>query len=192
MSDASWKPVGVPVPAELSLAEWIVLTLIDESPRHGFAVAGLTSEHGEIGAVWTIGRPVVYRAANRLVELGLVEVAATESGNRGPRRSVLTVSPEGRDAVRDWLARPVSHVRDVRSELLVKLALLDRRGHDHRPLVRVQHAQLAPLAANVQTRVDEATGFARVLASWRAENFRATLRFLDDLTTSPANQGRSV
>lgn len=167
---------------ELSLAEWIVLTLVDETPRHGFAIAGLTADGGEIGSVWTIGRPVVYRAANRLAELGLVEVTGTESGNRGPRRSVLTARAAGRDAVRAWLASPVAHLRDVRSELLVKLALLDRRGLDHRPLVYAQRARLEPLATGIQARVDESAGFARVLASWRAENFRATLRFLDDLT----------
>lgn len=165
---------------ELSLAEWIVLALVDETPRHGFAVAGLTGDGGELGSVWTIGRPVVYRAANRLADLGLVEVAATESG-RGPRRTVLTTTRTGHAATVAWLAQPVAHLRDVRSELLVKLALLDRRGIDHRPLVRAQRDRLTPLATGVQARVDESAGFARVLASWRAENFRATLRFLDDL-----------
>ena len=166
---------------DLSLAEWIVLTLIDETPRHGFALAAITADGGDIGSVWTIGRPVVYRAANQLAALGLAEVAGTESGNRGPRRSVLTVTPPGRVAVDSWLERPVAHIREARSELLVKLALLDRRGRDHRPLVRAQRARLQPLATGIQARVDDAAGFERVLASWRAENFRATLRFLDEL-----------
>jgi hypothetical protein len=29
-----------------------------------------------------------------------------------------------------WLRTPVAHGRDVRSELMIKLALLDRAGHN--------------------------------------------------------------
>jgi hypothetical protein len=51
----------------------------------------------------------------------------------------------------DWLTRPVEHTRDVRSELLVKLALLDRAGKDPQPLLAAQREQLVPVATRCRT-----------------------------------------
>ena len=47
----------------------------------------------------------------------------------GPQRMLLAPTPRGRQAFRRWLARPTVHVRDLRSELLIKLLLLERSGH---------------------------------------------------------------
>ena len=71
------------------------------------------------------------------------------------------------------------HARDVRSELLVKLALLDRGGEPAAPLLDAQRRQLLPIAAALGDRLGEATGFERTLALWRYETVHATLRFLD-------------
>jgi PadR family transcriptional regulator AphA len=46
----------------LSLAEWTVLALISEAPRHGFAIFQLTAPDGELGRIWSITKPVIYRA----------------------------------------------------------------------------------------------------------------------------------
>ena len=59
----------------LSLAEWVVLCLIREEPAHGFALARLLSADGAVGRIWRIPKPVVYRALQRLEELGLVRSA---------------------------------------------------------------------------------------------------------------------
>jgi hypothetical protein len=42
--------------------------------------------------------------------------------------------------------QPAGHPRDIRSELLVKLALLDRAGADLRDLLWAQRGQLTPFA----------------------------------------------
>jgi len=54
---------------QLSLPERIVLALVDEAPKHGFAVAALTAETGELGRAWHLPRPIVYRAVTRLTDL---------------------------------------------------------------------------------------------------------------------------
>lgn len=46
-----------------------------------------------------------------------------------------------------WLREPVEHVRDVRSQLLTKLALLDRTGADPRELLRRPREVLVPITA---------------------------------------------
>lgn len=98
----------------------IVLALVDEAPKHGFAVAALTAETGELGRAWHLPRPIVYRAVTRLTDLGLVRVQSTEPGQRGPQRSVLAVTGDGAGQTARWLREPVPHVRDVRSALLAK------------------------------------------------------------------------
>lgn len=177
----------------LSLAEWIVLALIAEQPRHGFAVAALTAQTGEVGRAWHVPRPIVYRAAARLTELGLVEVGTTERGGRGPQRSVLTTTADGSVAARRWLTRPVAHVRDARSELLVKLALLDRRGRGQPQLLKAQRRVFVRIEKalvrqqSLSLRPDGEDGFGRVLGSWRIETVRAALRFLDDVQDEVAD-----
>ena len=121
-----WPPH--PGPA-LSLAELTVLALLAERPAHGFAIARLTAPGSELGRIWQIPRPVVYRAMGRLAEAGLIAPGAVEAG-RGPQRTLYAVTPAGRQTVARWLAEPVHHVREVRSHLLLKLALLDRAGQD--------------------------------------------------------------
>ena len=67
-------------------------------------------------------------------------------------------------------APPAGHHRNVRSELLVKLALLDRAGVDPRDLLRAQRSQLAPIAAALANEIHTATGYDRALALWRHES----------------------
>jgi DNA-binding PadR family transcriptional regulator len=166
---------------QLSLAEWIVLALIAEQPRHGFAVAALTAQDGDVGRAWHVPRPIVYRAVTRLTELGLLDVQATERGGRGPQRSVLGATERGTAAARQWLGRPVQHVRDGRSELLVKLALLTRRGRGELKLIKAQRAVFMRIEAALVRQQEHEDGFSRVLATWRTETVRAALRFLDDV-----------
>ncbi|SNT63630.1 PadR family transcriptional regulator, regulatory protein AphA [Asanoa hainanensis] len=166
---------------DLPLGTWIVLALVDEAPTHGFAVAALTAEGAEIGRAWAIPRPLVYRSIDRLTELGLVAARSTEAGARGPVRSIVASTPAGHAAAADWLDRPVTHVRDMRSELLVKIALRMRRALGLGPLIVAQRAVLTDVHAALDQQRRTADGFGRVLLSWRTENAQAALRFLDDL-----------
>lgn len=164
----------------LSLAESVVLAVIDEGPTHGFAIAALTAAGGSLGRVWQVPRPVVYRAIGRLAELGLVEPESVQAG-RGPQRTVYRTTTEGAQRVAGWLAAPVEHVRDVRSQLLLKLALLDRIGSDPVPLLRRQREVLAPIVAAVAAEPEPAGGFDGILLAWRRATTAATTGFLDDV-----------
>ena len=78
-----------------------------------------------------------------------------------------------------WLRTPVAHGREVRSELLIKLALLDRAGDDPQSLLRRQLAAFGPLAAALADRAQHTTGMEHTLALWRHEMMSGTLEFLD-------------
>jgi len=165
----------------LSLAEWIVLCVVCEEPRHGFAIARLLDSDGSLGRIWRVPKPVVYRSVQRLEQLGLVRSAALQPSHQGPAKSPVDATPAGRQLAVAWLHRPASHNRDVRSELLLKLALIDRAGADPSTLIDAQHDQLGPVARALRDRLATATGFERTLVLWRSETVSATLRFLEAL-----------
>ena len=166
----------------LTLAEWLVLSAICERSTHGFAIAALLGREGSVGRIWRVPKPVVYRAIARLQDMALVRAIGEEHSTRGPVRSLLTSTAAGQSALAQWLNTPVQHPRDVRSELMVKLALLDRAGADPQHLLLAQQMRLAPIAAALGERVQATSGFDHTLALWRHEAITATLRFLAELT----------
>lgn len=171
--------VGRSTGLDLSAGEWAVLGAVAEGPTHGFALAQLLASGGALGRVWALPRPVVYQVLKKLVRLGLVAEGLTQRSDRGPVRTIVAVTPAGRRAVRGWLEEPVDHVRDVRSMLLLKLALLNRSGRDHLMLVEAQRGRVISVLDGLQANRAEAAGFDRLLLEWRVSSARATLEFLD-------------
>lgn len=172
------RPAPLPV---MPLPEWLVLAIICQQPAHGFAVAQLTASGGELGRVWQIPKAVVYRAIGRLIDGGLIIPEFTEPG-LGPQRTVYAATDSGRAAAARWLLAPVEHVREIRSELLLKLALLDRAGEDPAPLVSAQRAVLVPLAAALEARRGRSEGFDATILAWRRATAVAALDFLGAIT----------
>jgi len=172
----------VPDPGEqqLFLPDWLVLCVVCEQPAHGFAVAGLFSRDGSLGRVWQVSKPAVYAAMARLERLGLVQMTGEQRTSQGPARSLVKATRAGRTAARGWLYQPVAHGRDVRSELMIKLALLERAVGDPWDLLTEQRAQFGPLAAALADRVHATAGIEHTLALWRHKAMSATMQFLDD------------
>ena len=166
----------------LSLAEWLLLSLVREEPTYGRVLAGLLDRGSSLGQIWYVPKSTVYRDLQELELLGLVRTAGKQASQGGPARTLFEATPAGRAAARAWLNTPVEHARDVRSELMVKLALLDRTGSDCRVLVQDQLARLLPVAAVLDDQLRAATGFERTLILWRHKLMSATMRFLEDLT----------
>ena len=104
--------------------------------------------------------------------------------SRASAPSALSIpSPrEGRQAAEQWLSTPVEHVRDIRSHLLVKLALLYRAGSDPADLLTRQRAALDPIARAMQAQQAELDGFDAILLAWRRATAAAALGFLDEIT----------
>ena len=161
--------------AGLSVTEYAVLGVLAEQPSHGFAIAKELAEGGEVGRILTVGRPLVYRALDRLVEGGFATVARTEQ-DAGPRRVVYRVTEQGRRRLQEWLAEPVGHVRDMRIDLLLKLALLCRSEVSPIALIRAQKLTLRETLAALGD-----TGSADHVELWRQHNAMAAAAYLDDL-----------
>ncbi|HEY5172967.1 MAG TPA: PadR family transcriptional regulator [Acidimicrobiia bacterium] len=168
-----------PLPA-LSLSDWAVLAIVAEGETHGWPVVLELRDDGALGQVWTVGRPIVYRSLSTLAGLGLIEERGDVAGARGPRRTIVRATRSGHAALRRWLVTPVEHVRDVRTELLLKLAVLARAGRSPQELVERQVEQLESVLRAVTERPSGA-GFDLVLARWRREQALAVQRFLHSL-----------
>ncbi|MFC5997083.1 PadR family transcriptional regulator [Pseudonocardia hispaniensis] len=166
--------------SSLTLTEGAVLGLLVRRPRHGFALAREFTPGSRIGRVLTVRRPLVYRALNALEGRGLVVSGEPESTPLGPSRSPKQVTAAGREAFDGWLATPVRHVRDVRLELLLKLALLDDLGRSMRPLLEAQRRALAPVHEALTDSGPAGSGFDALLGIWRTETTSAVMRFLDE------------
>jgi DNA-binding PadR family transcriptional regulator len=160
----------------LSLSEAVCLALIAERPQHGWALVRALAPGSDVGRVWTLSRPLTYRAIDALLERGLITRKGEVPG-AGPKRQILTASARGRRAALRWLATPVAHLRDTRTELLLKLVLGERAGHDTRPLLREQRAMFEPHFAALRSARNAAG--ADDVDRWRYESSLAVRRFLD-------------
>lgn len=166
--------------AELSLSDWAVLAVVAEGPTHGWPVVRELRVDGSLGRVWTVARAVVYRSLSTLQSAGFVEEGGDDPTSRGPQRTIVRATRSGQVALRRWLETPVEHVRDVRTELLLKLAILDRAGRAPDRLIERQLATLTPVIDAVSAR-PAGHGFDLTLARWRREQALAVQRFLRSL-----------
>jgi tRNA-Thr(GGU) m(6)t(6)A37 methyltransferase TsaA len=171
-------------PTEPSLPEWAALGLLCEQPAHGWAIAQELSPSGSIGRVYSCTRALAYRALRQLRDAGLVEVRRTSRSERGPTRTTLGPTRRGRARFVRWRGRPVDHVRDLRSELMLKLLFHDRAQLDPRLLLDRQATVLVQIERALDDQLASASGFERTLALWRLTASRGALSFIDGLLES--------
>lgn len=170
---------------QLLLGEWACLGILAQGSAHGFAVAARLKPEADIGRVWSLSRALTYRSLDQLASRGYITPVAEEPGIAGGNRTILAVTRAGRTQLRTWLGTPVVHLRDLRSELLLKLVIAEGCGIDLRPMLARQREHIAQMAAVLSSTVDasmaDADGGIDVVALWRSEASGAGLRFLDRL-----------
>jgi PadR family transcriptional regulator AphA len=118
---------------------------------------------------------LTYRSIDVLVDRKLLSRRGTAQG-RGGDRTLLRTTAAGRRTLAAWLDTPVEHLRDVRTELLLKLVFRSRAGLPLSPLLEAQRERLAPAIDALTAR--PATD---VVDLWRRENAAAVHRFITAL-----------
>lgn len=159
-----------------SLGELVCLALVVQEPQHGWSLVRSLAPDSSIGRVWTLSRPLTYRAIDGLLARRWIVRRAAEPG-AGAMRQPLAATPAGRRAAEAWLTRPIDHIRDVRTELLVKLVLLEHAGRDATPLLAAQLAHFAPAFESLRRAARRKD--ADVVDRWRYESSQAVRRFLE-------------
>jgi DNA-binding PadR family transcriptional regulator len=157
------------------LGEWACLGVLYPTPAHGWAVARELLPDAAVGRVWSLSRPLTYRALDALVGRGWVAAVGSEAGTAGPNRTILAVTRAGRRAFQGWIDTPVEHLRDLRSELLLKLVLAERAGLSTADLRAAQRAVIERMIGGPPAHHGD------VVALWRDEARHAALRFLHRL-----------
>ena len=169
------------VPTQLPFAEWVCLTLIAQKVSHGWALGTMLAPDGELGRIWTLSRPLTYRAIDGLVDKGLVTRTGQAAG-RGRDRVILAADP-GRPARRQAVARQPRRAPARRAHRAARQAVPARPG---RP--RQRGAARRP-AGSCSSR--PSTPSPRPIADddlvdlWRRESARAVRRFLDQASHPP-------
>lgn len=158
------------------------LVLIARGVGHGYDVARHFAPSGSLGSVLTLSRPVVYRAIKTLEAKGLV-VSSESVGVRGQLKWTLTCTPQGRRSALSWLNSPVEHLREMRTDFLLRYLLMESGGGDTAEFIRLQRAALEEVTTGL------IAGASRdAVALWRREQARAALRFLDELEGTLASR----
>jgi PadR family transcriptional regulator AphA len=162
---------------DLLLGEWACLGILYKAPTHGFAIAARLKPDADVGRIWSLSRALTYRSLEQLTIRGLIEPIGEEPGIAGGNRTILAATRSGRAMFRHWVHTPVEHLRDLRSELLLKIVLAADNGIDITDTITAQRARITDFIATLE-RDDAATDIVHV---WRLELAAAALRFLERL-----------
>jgi len=163
--------------SELLLGEWACLGVIAEKPSHGFAVATRLAPTGDLGRIWSLSRPLTYHAIDQLIGRGYIETRGEEPGIAGGQRTVLRITRSGRAALQAWLTLPVPHLRDLRSELLLKLEIGQHVGVQQTAMLKEQRRIVDGIIRGLEKTSDDDD----IVTAWRIESAEAARRFLDRL-----------
>jgi DNA-binding PadR family transcriptional regulator len=172
---------------DLLLGEWACLGVLAAGPTHGFAISKRLAPAGDVGRVWSLSRALTYRALDQLVVRGLARAVAREPGVAGGTRTILAVTRTGRARLHRWLDEPVVHLRDLRSELLLKLVVSDVCDVDPTALLERQLTVVSDLVTalavsdtlQVDALLERREPRLDLVAMWRMESSQAALRFVE-------------
>ncbi|MCU1360241.1 MAG: PadR family transcriptional regulator [Ilumatobacteraceae bacterium] len=168
----------------LLLGEWACLGILYPAPSHGFAIAARLKPAGDVGRVWSLSRPLTYRSLEQLTAREYIHAIGEEPGIAGGNRTILAATRTGRAQLRKWLNTPVVHLRDLRSELLLKLVIADVCQIPVDDLLSKQQAHIQQMATTLAAKAKHADAPVDVVALWRSESSQAALRFLDQISAT--------
>lgn len=157
---------------DAQLAKNVVLALVVEEQRHGWALQQELSATGEIGRAWKLSRQLVYRAIDTLEDEGLVKRATPKDG-RGADKVIISATAKGKSHIAKWLNEPVTHLRDVRTEMVVKVMLRQRADLPVADFVARQRIVFEPVFRAIEQSKEDGA-----VDAWRRESASAVKRYL--------------
>ena len=160
---------------QLGLIEGACLVLISNGISHGYQLAKQFESGAALGEVLTLTRPVIYRTVKSLEAQKLIR-SIDSLGSRGQLKFKLKCTSDGEKQAKQWLSEPVSHIRDLRDEFLIKVLLLQTSNLNTKRLI---HAQRQALIDTTKTLLADLA--STPVAIWRREQARTAMRFLDEL-----------
>lgn len=156
--------------------EYAVLALLALRPMHGYEMACFLTEEG-LADVLPVELSTLYTYLRNVEGRALVSWTEERIGLRPPRKT-FALTLEGRELIDTWLRMPVTRMREVRLELLLKLFFLERLDPPaHRAIladqIRVCEAYLAELG-----RRETPNAFSRLVVESKRTAAEATVSWL--------------
>jgi DNA-binding PadR family transcriptional regulator len=93
-------------------------------PMHAYRMQKLIEAEGKNRVVNVRSRASLYQAIDRLLRLGLVEVAQTQRVEGYPDRIVYAITDTGRETARTWLREMLHSTGDEYPEFILAVSLL--------------------------------------------------------------------
>jgi PadR family transcriptional regulator, regulatory protein AphA len=133
----------------LSPSEYAVLGLLRRKPAYGYELQPLLRGSNGLGRVNPVEPAMVYAILKSLSGLELIEGAWDYS--EYPGKAIYRITDEGEATFERWLSHPVSRMREVRLDFLIKLYfLLQDDKIRARDLITVQIAACADYVREVE------------------------------------------
>ncbi|HEU0025798.1 MAG TPA: PadR family transcriptional regulator [Ktedonobacterales bacterium] len=140
------------------VAEYALLGLLREGPRHGYRLAAEFTASGRLGVALRLKMGQMYAYLHKLERQGLL-VAHDESGAAARRtRRVFALTADGERTFDAWLAAPVEATREVRLAFLLKLAFTLDNPQAALALLDRQRAATAAWLERLRARDAQAGG----------------------------------
>jgi DNA-binding PadR family transcriptional regulator len=95
----------------------VVLGVLAESPQHGYAIQAIIEKR--FGSLLQISYGHIYEVLKAMEAGRLVAGSHAQKGKR-PRRTVYSITDQGRDALRRWITQPVA-IRTMRYEFYLRV-----------------------------------------------------------------------
>jgi DNA-binding PadR family transcriptional regulator len=168
------------------VAEYALLGLLREGPRHGYRLAVAFGPDGRLGIALRLKMSQMYAYLRKLERQGLLLAHDESDAASHHARRVFALTAEGERTFDAWLAAPVEATREVRLAFLLKLAftlddppvalaLLDRQRAATATWLARQRAHAAQA-----TDADERLTLTRLTLRHRILLSQATLAWLDE------------
>jgi len=162
---------------ELLAGEYIVLALLRRGAMHGYEMARTARDEG-IGDVCALEQSALYTYLNNLEARELVRWTEQREGRRPPRKLYRLTAAGSAEADR-WLRAPVSRMREVRREFLVKVHLLQSvEAAEVEPLLDRQLGVCRGYLDRTRAELEATSGFARLVALSKESAAEATIRWI--------------
>jgi DNA-binding PadR family transcriptional regulator len=172
--------------ADLSPTARVILGMLTLKKRTGYEIKQMVDKSTR--HFWAASYGQIYPELRRLEQQGLVRGRPEPSGERA--RTAYELTPEGEQALREWLASDEEPVYELRNEGMLKLffsdSLPERRADNIRAMREVQERKLAQLRA-LEQNADQFSPGPRLtlelgiaLTKWFIERCEATERRLGE------------
>lgn len=118
-----------PTATEPMPTEYALLGLLLDGPKHGYDLARRFAPETALGEICRLEMSMLYALLKKQEKMGNIEAELESQGPRPPKR-IFHLTADGRASFMEWVRTPVSRLRDIGRDFLIKLYFAWLLGDD--------------------------------------------------------------